>query len=110
MRVVRHPLVRSDLRDIADHIVRATRGDYSAAARRLDEARDLIAAIRRNPNIGSRLSGTLSEWRVRHGGRDRAITIVFKADPDTNTVFVALVAFGGRDWIRLAAACGSFGP
>jgi hypothetical protein len=52
----------------------------------------------------------LSEWRVRHGGRDRAITIVFKADPDTNTVFVALVAFGGRDWIRLAAACGSFGP
>jgi plasmid stabilization system protein ParE len=109
MRIVRHPLVRSDFRDIVDHVVGVTGGDHSAAARRIEEARELIAAIRRNPRIGSRLSGSLSEWRVRHGGRGRAITIVFKTDPATKTVFVALVAFGGRDWMSLAAARRSFG-
>jgi hypothetical protein len=41
---------------------------------------------------------------VRHGGAGHRLTIVFKPDLDTGIVYLALVAFGGRDWMTLASA------
>jgi len=46
-----------------------------------------------------RLSAPLYGWLVRHGGRGHRITIVFKADIDRDALYIALVAFGGQDWI-----------
>ena len=94
MRIVRHPLVDQDLAALVDHIVEVTGGDFDAAARRLDEVDDLIADISANPISGVRLSQPLDGWLVRHGGRSRHLTIVFRADLNKTCVFVALVAFG----------------
>jgi plasmid stabilization system protein ParE len=84
--------------------VRVTRGDIAAVARRLDEIDALIADIAANPTSGVRLPGDLSGWLVRHGGRGRRLTIVFRADPDTEVVYIAVIAFGGRDWTSDAGA------
>lgn len=99
MRLVRHPLVGRDLAGLVDHIIEVTQGDFAAASRRLDEIDDLLADILVNPYSGVRLSEPLDGWLVRHGGRDRRLTIVFRPDQETDTVLVALVAFGGRDWM-----------
>jgi plasmid stabilization system protein ParE len=97
MSVVRHPLVDSDLIALVDHIVEVTNGDFAAAARRLDEVNELLAAIQDTPHSGVKLSGALNGWLVRHGGRGQRITIVFRSDPNQDRVLVALVAFGGQD-------------
>lgn len=102
MRLIRHPLVERDIIGIAEHIVAATDGDLAAAGRRLDEIDSLIADILANPLSGNRLSGPLTGWIVRHGGRDQRITIVFRPNTETDTLFIALVAFGGQDWISQA--------
>ncbi len=102
MRVVRHPLVDRDLIALVDHIVEVTNGDFAAAARRLDEVDQLLAAIQDTPHSGVRLSGALNGWLVRHGGRGQRITIVFRSDPDQDCILVALVAFGGQDWMAAA--------
>ncbi len=103
MRIIRHPFVERDLIGMVDHIVDVTQGDVAAAVRRLDEVEALIAAILENPRSGVRLGGTLSGWLVRHGGAGHRLTIVFRPDMETDTIYLALIAFGGRDWIRLAA-------
>jgi len=46
--------------------------------------------------------GALEGWLVRHGGRDLAITIVFRPDVERDTLWIALVAFGGPNWLDLA--------
>src|SRR5690606_29504224 len=89
---------------IVDHIVEVTDSDVAAASRRLDEVDALLEAIASNPNSGVRLNGKLDGWLVRHGGAGQRLTIVFKPDLDTEVIYLALVAFGGRDWIRLASA------
>lgn len=99
MRLIRHPLVKRDLLELVDHIVEATQGDVAAASRRLDEIDALLAEIAANPGSGMRLAAPLDGWLVRHGGRGHRITIVFKADPQQNALYVALVAFGGKDWM-----------
>ena len=99
MRIVRHPLVDQDLAALVDHIVEVTGGDFDAAGRRLDEIDDLIADISANPTSGVRLAPPLDGWLVRHGGRGHRLTVVFRADLKKNCVFVALVAFGGQDWM-----------
>lgn len=99
MRVVRHPLVNRDLVALVDHIVAVTGGDFAAAGRRLDEVDDLVAAIVGNPLSGARLGPPLEGWFVRHGGRGQRLTVVFRADVAQDTIFVALVAFGGQDWV-----------
>ena len=99
MRIVRHPLVDQDLAALADHIVEVTGGDFGAAGRRLDEIDDLIADISSNPMSGVRLAPPLDGWLVRHGGRGHRLTVVFRADPNRNCVFVALVASGWQDWM-----------
>ena len=104
MRLVRHPFVERDLIGIADHIVDVTEGDIAAAQRRLDEVDALVRSILSNPLSGMRLQGRLSGWLVRHGGAGQRLTIVFKPDVDAGQVYLALVAFGGRDWMRLASA------
>jgi len=104
MRFVRHPFFERDLIGIVDHIVEVTDGDVAAASRRLDEIDALIQEISANPTSGARLSGKLYGWLVRHGGAGQRLTIVFKPDVDAGQVYLALVAFGGRDWIRLASA------
>lgn len=109
MRIVRHPLVDQDLAALVDHIVEVTGGDSDAAARRLDEVDDLIADISANPMSGVRLSQPLSGWLVRHGGRGHRLTVVFRADLNKNCIFVALVAFGGQDWITEGETRKSFG-
>ena len=103
MRQVRHPFVDRDLIGIVDHVLAVTDGDFAAALRRLDEVDDLLAAIGETPMSGTRLSGDLDGWLVRHGGRGRRLTIVFRPDVERDALFVALVAFGGRDWMGLAA-------
>jgi len=104
MHFVRHPFFERDLIGIVDHIVDVTDGDVAAARRRLDEIDTLIQKIAENPKSGARLSGKLDGWLVRHGGAGHRLTIVFKPDLDNGVVYLALVAFGGRDWMRLASA------
>lgn len=99
MRIVQHPLVNQDLAALVDHIVEVTGEDFDAAGRRLDEVDDLIADISANPMSGVRLAPPLDGWLVRHGGRGHRRTVVFRADLAKDYVFVALVAFGGQDWM-----------
>jgi plasmid stabilization system protein ParE len=103
MRQSKHPLVERDLIGIVDHIVEVTQGDFNAAARRLDEIDDLIRDIAANPMSGMRLTGPLDGWLVRHGGRGHRLTIVFRADVQRDLLQIALVAFGGQDWVSLGA-------
>ena len=107
MRVIRHPLVQHDLAALVDHIIETTQGDFAAAARRLDEIDALLAEITANPLSGMRLSAPLYGWLVRHGGH--RITIVFKADIDRDALYIALVAFGGQDWISEGNTRRTFG-
>ena len=100
MRLIRHPFVDQDLIGIAQHIVTTTKEDIAAAYRRLDEIDALLQAIAENPQSGYRLSAPLDGWLVRHGGAGRRLTIVFKPDFEQDVLYIALVAFGGSDWIR----------
>lgn len=102
MRIIRHPFVERDLIGMVDQIVDVTQGDVAAAERRLDEMDALIASILGNPMSGVRLGGALSGWLVRHGGAGNRLTVVFRPEIEFGAIYVALVAFGGRDWIRLA--------
>lgn len=104
MRFVRHPFFEQDLIGIVDHILDVTEGDTIVALRRLEQFEDLLESIRRNPTSGARLSGKLEGWLVRHGGSGHRLTVVFKPDVEAGIVFLALAAFGGRDWIKLASA------
>lgn len=101
MKLVRHPLVARDLIALADHIVEVTGGDLGAAVRRLDEVDLLLERIIANPLSGMRLGPPLEGWLVRHGGSDQRLTIVFRLNQSTDELLVALVAFGGQDWIAL---------
>lgn len=101
MRQSKHPLVERDLVGIVDHIVEVTQGDFEAAARRLDEIDDLIRDIAANPISGTRLTSPLDGWLVRHGGRGHRLTIVFRVDVVRDVLQIALVAFGGQDWVSL---------
>ncbi len=101
MRQSKHPLVERDLIGIVEHIVEVTQGDFDAAVRRLDEIDDLIRDIAANPTSGIRLRGPLDGWLVRHGGSGHRLTIVFRVDDQREVVQIALVAFGGQDWMSL---------
>ena len=101
MRHSKHPLVERDLVGIVEHIVDVTQGDFDAAARRLDEIDALIGDIAANPTSGMRLTGPLDGCLVRHGGRGHRLTIVFRADLEREVLQIALVAFGGQDWLSL---------
>ena len=101
MHQSKHPLVERDLVGIVEHIIDVTQGDFDAAARRLDEIDALIRDIAANPTSGMRLSGPLDGWLVRHGGRGHRLTIVFRADLARDVLQIALVAFGGQDWVSL---------
>lgn len=103
MRQIRHPLVEQDVIAIARHIVETTDGNIGAAERRLDEIDDLLQDIAANPFSGVRLSGSLKGWLVRHGGQDYKITIVFRPDTNAQCLHIALVAFGGQDWLTTGA-------
>ena len=102
MQFIKHPFFERDLIGIVDHILEVTDGDIAAAGRRLDEIDILLQAIASNPTSGVRLSDKLDGWLVRHGGAGHRLTIVFKPAVDAEQIYLALVAFGGRDWIRLA--------
>lgn len=99
MRLIRHPLVARDLTGLVDHIVEVTQGDFAAARRRLDEVDALLADILANPFSGARLADPLDGWLVRHGGRGHRLTIVFRPMPEADALLIALVAFGGQDWM-----------
>jgi hypothetical protein len=109
MRLVRHPFVERDLIGIVDHIVNTTEGDYVAAYRRLDEVDALLGSVLENPTSGGRLRGKLDTWLVRHGGAGQRLTIVFKPDLENDCVYLAMVAFGGRDWMKAAVGRRGFG-
>lgn len=99
MRQVCHPLVRRDVIGLFEHILDTTQGDLDAARRRLDEVDDLLAAIAANPTSGVRLDGPLAGWLARHGGRGHMITVVFRTNLETETIYIAMIAFGGRNWL-----------
>lgn len=101
IRIERHPLVRRDLRELARHVADAS-GDPGAAARRLDQVDALIGDILANPHSGAFLSVDLAGWRVRQGGADRRITIVCRLAAPGDRLQIALVAFGGRNWMGTA--------
>jgi plasmid stabilization system protein ParE len=103
MRLVRHPLVKRDLFELVDHIVETTKGDFAAASRRLDEVEALLTDIAANPGSGVRLAAPMDGWLVRHGGRGYRITIVFRADSQQGVLYVALIVFGGQDWLTAGA-------
>ena len=103
MRFVRHPFFERDLIGIVDHIVEVTQGDTGAALRRLDEVGALLRSIAENPTSGTRLEGRLEGWLVRHGGSGHRLTIVFRPDVEVGQIYLALAAFGGRDWMKLAS-------
>lgn len=98
IQLERHPLVRRDLREIVRHVAEMS-GDKRAAARRLDEVEALLAEILASPTSGPYLDDELAGWRVRHGGRGRMITIVFRLSDDGARLQVPVVAFGGQDWM-----------
>jgi plasmid stabilization system protein ParE len=102
MRFIRHPFFERDLIGIVDHIVEVTQGDTAAANRRLDEVDTILKTIAENPTSGMRLTGELTGWLVRHGGSGHRLTVVFRPDVQAGQIYLALVAFGGRDWTRLA--------
>jgi plasmid stabilization system protein ParE len=108
MRQVRHPLVRRDVMGIFGHVLETTRGDLAAAERRLDEIDALLAAIGDNPASGTRLDGKLAGWHARHGGRRQMITVVFRPDFNARLIHIALIAFGGRNWLDEAVDRRSF--
>ena len=101
MRQSKHPLVERDLVGIVEHILDVTQGDFDAASRRLDEIDALIRDIAANPMSGMRLTGALDGWLARHGGRGHRLTIAFRADLERDVLQIALVAFGGQDWVSL---------
>lgn len=101
MRQSKHPLVDRDLIGIVEHIVEVTQGDFDAAARRLDEIDELLRDIAANPTSGMRLAEPLDGWLVRHGGRGHRLTIVFRPDFQRDVLEIALVAFGGQNWMSL---------
>jgi plasmid stabilization system protein ParE len=101
IRIERHPLVRRDLRELARHVAEVS-GDLRAAVRRLDQVDALLTDILANPGSGAILSAELSGWRVRHGGAGRRITIVFRFSEEDQCLQIALVAFGGQDWMGTA--------
>jgi plasmid stabilization system protein ParE len=103
MRQIAHPLVLRDVMGIFDHVLETTGGNLAAAERRLDEIDDLLRAIAGNPASGVRLGGPLAGWFARHGGRGRMITVVFRFDPEARLIHIALIAFGGRNWLDEAA-------
>ena len=103
MRLVRHPFFERDLIGIVDHIIEVTPGDTASVLRRLDEIDALLEAIAENPTSGVRLAGKLDGWLVRHGGSRHRLTIVFKPDIGAGRIYLALVAFGERDWMKLAS-------
>jgi hypothetical protein len=109
VKLVPHPLLERDIVGMAEHVLHVT-GDPGAANRRLAEARALIEDIIREPGLGSRLGAHAEGWRIRHSARDRRISVVFRHDPKTDRLYLALVAFGGQDWSRrLSARTEQFG-
>jgi plasmid stabilization system protein ParE len=108
VRQIRHPLVRRDVTGIFDHGLEITQGNLAAAERRLDEIDDLLLAIADDPASGVRLDGPLAGWLVRHGGRGRMITVVFRPDLEARLIHIALIAFGGRNWLDDAPGRRSF--
>lgn len=109
MRLIRHPLVERDLVGLVNHIVEATQGDVGAATRRLDEIDVLLKDIAHNPMSGMRLSPPLDDWLVRHGGRGHRITVVFRTDAERELLYIALIAFGGQDWMSRSESRRDFG-
>lgn len=102
IRIERHPLVRRDLRELARHMAEVY-GDLRAAERRLDQVDTLLADILSNPNSGTILGAALPGWRVRHGGAGQKITIVFRFTGTGYRLQIALVAFGGQNWLDATA-------
>lgn len=103
MQLIRHPLVARDLTALVDHILDVTGGDAAAAERRLNEIEAMLRDIIDNPLSGTRLAPPLDGWLVRHGGRGQRLSIVFRADAARDALYVALVAFGGQDWMNMGA-------
>lgn len=90
---------------MAQHV--AVNSQSKAAARkRLQEVEALIKNIQAAPVSGNRLdNGCL----VRHGGAGRMITVVFRPNLARNTIQIAIVAFGGKDWVsRIPNRAGYF--
>ena len=101
IRIKQHPLVRQDLRELARHVADIS-GDPRAAVRRLDQVEALLRDILETPYSGTLLDEGLPGWRVRHGGEGRRITIVFRLTEAGDCLQIALVAFGGQDWMGAA--------
>lgn len=102
-RLLRHPLVRRDIYEIGAHIETVS-GDPQAAKRRMMEIDTAYQDILDRPGSGMRLDGFLEGYCVRHVGRNNMLSIVFQHDKEAQTIFIVHVAFGGRNWLGIAAS------
>jgi len=66
---------------------------------RYNQVEALLRDILETPASGTFLDTSLPGWRVRHGGEGRRITIVFRFVEAGDCLQIALVAFGGQDWM-----------
>lgn len=80
---------------MAQHVAETSQSK-AAARKRLLEVDELINDIMATPGSGIRLD---NGWLVRHGGAGRMIAVVFRPDTDSQVVQIAIVAFGGKDWL-----------
>ena len=97
MQIVPHPLFERDIIGMAEHVM-AVSGDGDAARRRVLEARALLGRVQQEPDLGRPLDGGLAGWRIRHGGKHRQISIVYRYDGSADRLYLALLSFGGQDW------------
>lgn len=94
--IVPHPLFERDIIGMAEHVL-AVSGDGNAARRRVLEARALLACVQEDPDLGRPLDGDLSGWRIRHGGKHRQNSVVYRYDGAANRLYLALLSFDGQD-------------
>ncbi|CTQ49448.1 type II toxin-antitoxin system RelE/ParE family toxin [Jannaschia donghaensis] len=92
-----------------DHITKMTEGDYDAAFRRLNEVDTLLRSVLENRTFRAHLRGKLDNWLVRHGGSGQRLKGVFQPDLGDDVIYLAMVAFGGRDWMKAAVGRRAFG-
>ncbi len=101
MQIVPHPLIERDIIAMAEHVY-AVSGDGNAARRRIAELRELLGRVQENPDLGAPLDGDLSGWRIRHGGKRRLVSVVYRHDAERDRLYLALISFGGQDWAARA--------
>lgn len=93
-RVVRHPLVSSDLINLVNLVA-----DYAGAhvaERKIAEIEQTIETLRHTPHLGSLRDEIYPDLRAIPVA-DKGV-LCFTVDDDTLTVAIICIAYAGADW------------